>query len=443
MTVGRPSRTFTPRWPVSVQLASQLSAAKAADLRSALIPDLDAEDALAAAHDLAGEIARDQQLVDAVFQFEQGDADRALGAISSLIEAHPGWVEGHVVMAQLLSQTGSIAAFELFLTDTIRGAGDNIALVTSCLRLLSEAGRHAKVDSLIPVLRAQHGDHLFFSLIEAITASETDDLDRADRQFARAAAQGGLLSLPHVRHLIRKGDVTQAATLAEAFVAQHQRHQGAWGLLATAWRLTGDSRHDWLVHRPGLVRTIDLGLPADMLTALAARLRTLHVARYHPFDQSLRGGTQTAGRIFRRDDPELRELRNLMRRAVRAYIDALPPFDAGHPLLGRDRSRFQFTDSWSVRLVDGGHHVSHFHPQGTVSSAFYVTYPQDPRQTGHSGWLAIGEPPECLRTGLGPLQMIEPKVGQLVLFPSFLWHGTRPFPRGERMTVAFDAVMGG
>ncbi|MBO9581493.1 MAG: hypothetical protein J7498_11430 [Sphingobium sp.] len=434
---------FTPRWPVSVQLASQLSAAKAADLRSALVPDLKAEDALTAAHELAGEIARDQQLVDAVFQFEQGDADQALGAIGSLLEAQPDWVEGHVVMAQLLSQTGSIAAFELFLSDTIRSAGDDIALVTTCLRLLSEAGRHAKVDALIPVLRARHGDHLFFSLIEAITASETDDLGRADRQFARAAGQGGLLSLPHVRHLIRKGDVTQAATLAEAFVARHPRHQGAWGLLATAWRLTGDSRHDWLVHRPGLVRTVDLGMPAETLAALAVRLRALHATRCQPsFDQSLRGGTQTAGKLFRRDDPELRHLRDLMRRAVRAYIDALPPVDASHPLLGRDRSRFRFTESWSARLVDGGHHVSHVHPQSTISSAFYVTYPQDPRQTGHSGWLAIGEPPDDLRTGLGPLQMIEPKVGQLVLFPSFLWHGTRPFPRGERMTVAFDAVMG-
>lgn len=441
MTVGRPSKQFTPRWPVNVQLASQLSAAKAADLRSVLAPDLDAEEALRAAQDMAGEIARDQQLVDAVFQFEQGDADRALGAVGALLEAHPGWVEGHVVMAQLLSQTGSIVAFEQFLTDTIRTAGDDIALVTSCLRLLSEAGRHARVDALIPLLRAQHGDHLFFSLIEAITASETDDLARADTQFTRAASQGGLLSLPHVRHLIRKGDATQAATLAEAFVNQHPRHQGAWGLLATAWRLTGDSRHDWLVHRPGLVRAIDLDIPRETMEGIAARLRALHVARYHPFDQSLRGGTQTAGKLFRRDDPEIRQLRDVMRRAVRAHIDALPPVDAAHPLLGRDRSRFRFTDSWSVRLVDGGYHVSHFHPQGTISSAFYVSYPQDPRQTGHSGWLAVGEPPECLRTGLGPLQMVEPKPGRLVLFPSFMWHGTRPFPRGERMTIAFDTVM--
>ena len=435
MAVGMPFRS-------TVQFASQLSAAKTAALRAAILDDVELGDGLAAAQALAGDIARDQQLVDAVRLFEQGNADQALGLVGALLESHPGWVEGHVVMAQLLSQTGSIPAFEQFLTGATRDAGDDMALVTCCLRLLSEAGRHAKVDSLIPALRARHGDHLFFTLVEAITASESDDMARADSLFARAAAQGGLLSLPHVRHLIRKGDATQAATLAEAFVREQPRHQGAWGLLATAWRLTGDSRHDWLVHRPGMVRTIDLDLSSGEIAALAARLRALHVARFHPFDQSLRGGTQTAGKLFGREDAEIRHVRERMRRAVRAHLDALPAPDAAHPLLGLDRSRFRFTDSWSVRLVDGGYHVSHFHPQGAISSAFYVTYPQDPRQVGHGGWLTIGEPPECLRTGLGPLQMIEPKAGRLALFPSFLWHGTRPFPRGERMTIAFDAVLG-
>lgn len=389
-----------------------------------------------------GEMARHQQLVDAVRLFESGEADRAIGLIGALLEAHPGWVDGHVVLAQLLSQTGSVVAFEQFLSDTVRLAGDDLALAISCLRQLSEAGRHHAVMALIPEMRRRAGDHLFFSLMEAISASETGDLARADALFAQAESEGGLLSLPHVRHLIRKGDSSRAATLAEAFVHAHPRHQGGWGLLATAWRLTGDSRHSWLVERPGMVRAVDLDIPAEAMTALAARLRALHVARFHPFDQSLRGGTQTAGRLFAHEDAEIRMVRAAFRAAVRDHLDALPPIDPGHPLLGQDRARFHFSDSWSVRLVDGGYHVSHFHPQGTLSSAFYVTYPQDARQTGHAGWLTIGEPPECLGTGLPPLEMVEPRVGRLVLFPSFLWHGTRPFPKGERMTIAFDTVLG-
>ena len=37
-----------------------------------------------------------------------------------------------------------------------------------------------------------------------------------------------------------------------------------------------------------------------------------------------------------------------------------------------------------------------------------------------------------------PCRKIEPKPGHLVLFPSWMWHGTVPFTQGERLTVAFD-----
>jgi len=34
---------------------------------------------------------------------------------------------------------------------------------------------------------------------------------------------------------------------------------------------------------------------------------------------------------------------------------------------------------------------------------------------------------------------VRPEVGRLVLFPSYFWHGTRPFTgEGWRQVVAFD-----
>jgi len=36
--------------------------------------------------------------------------------------------------------------------------------------------------------------------------------------------------------------------------------------------------------------------------------------------------------------------------------------------------------------------------------------------------------------------VVEPKPCRLALFPSWMWHGTRPFGEGERMTVAFDVA---
>ena len=45
------------------------------------------------------------------------------------------------------------------------------------------------------------------------------------------------------------------------------------------------------------------------------------------------------------------------------------------------------------------------------------------------------------RPALGPDYFVEPEAGQLVLFPSWMWHGTRPFrSTGSRLTIAFDLV---
>jgi hypothetical protein len=56
------------------------------------------------------------------------------------------------------------------------------------------------------------------------------------------------------------------------------------------------------------------------------------------------------------------------------------------------------------------------------------------------GWLELGRPPPDLKMDLEPIETIEPEPGYLVLFPSYLYHGTRRFPAGERMSVAFDVI---
>jgi hypothetical protein len=57
-----------------------------------------------------------------------------------------------------------------------------------------------------------------------------------------------------------------------------------------------------------------------------------------------------------------------------------------------------------------------------------------------SGWIKFGEPRMPV-PGIGPDHLVQPKPGRLVLFPSYMWHGTTPIHSDEpRMTIAFDAV---
>jgi len=99
----------------------------------------------------------------------------------------------------------------------------------------------------------------------------------------------------------------------------------------------------------------------------------------------------------------------------------------------------RFSGSWSVRLRGGGKHSNHVHPQGWISSALYIALPaQTAGERSDAGWFTIGDPDERLGLTVGASQTIEPVPARLVLFPSYLWHGTVSFAEGERLTVAFD-----
>jgi hypothetical protein len=57
------------------------------------------------------------------------------------------------------------------------------------------------------------------------------------------------------------------------------------------------------------------------------------------------------------------------------------------------------------------------------------------------GNLTFGQPSMRTTPALAAEYSVRPKVGMLVLFPSYFWHGTVPFSSSQpRLTVAFDAV---
>jgi hypothetical protein len=173
---------------------------------------------------------------------------------------------------------------------------------------------------------------------------------------------------------------------------------------------------------------------------LAKSLRARHTTTHQPLHQSVRGGTQTEGNLFSLLDPEVRALRRAIAEVVEEHVARLPPPRPRHPLLLEKRGPIRFSGSWSVRLTGGGHHTNHTHPAGWLSSAFYVALPKPAEgDSADSGHLVLGEHKDS-GIDLPPLRVIEPRPGRLVLFPSTMWHGTRPFGTGERLTVAFDVA---
>jgi tetratricopeptide (TPR) repeat protein len=353
---------------------------------------------------------------------------------------HPESVGSHELLAELRAEAGEGDAFVASYLAALESQPDSKPLLTSYWNTLTRAGRLTEVLESMDANRALFEGDRDFAMLEVNTANHAGLIDRAgellDRLDERPDAQ-----LARGQHRLQTGRVEEAVRLLESVVAAEPGNLSAWALLEPAWRLTGDTRHDWLVGQRGLYGARQLELSEDQLTDIAAALRKLHRSRAQPIGQSVRGGTQTPGQLFERQEPEIRLLTNALAAAIRQFAGDLPPFDPHHPLLRHRSMGMAFGPSWSVRLAGGGYHAAHFHPGGILSSACYISLPPDMAEDGeHSGWLEIGRPPPELGIDLPPLASFEPKPGQLVLFPSFLFHGTRPFKEGERLTVAFDLV---
>ena len=377
----------------------------------------------------------------AAAQAKAGRIDQATATLRTGLDRTPGWAEGWAALASLTYRWNGRAAALATIDDALRAAPGDATVAATMLRSMAAIGANDAVLAALPAIRSRLGDTLPLALIEAQGASESGDGARADAAFARLAGiDDPVVLLARLRHALRAGRPEEALAVGEPMMAGPAA-RFATPYVGTAWRLLGDPQQDWLEGDPRLIGAYDLAIDPDDLGALAAELRTLHTAHHAPFEQSMRGGTQTDGLLLSRRSPAIRRLRAALERAIRTHVDGLPPVDAAHPTLSVPRGAFRFTGSWSVRLESGGHHVNHVHSEGWLSSACYIALPaamSDPAATDEAGWLLLGQPPTDLALDLPPVRAVRPVEGQVVLFPSTMWHGTRPAPAGERLTVAFD-----
>lgn len=364
----------------------------------------------------------------------------AIPLAESFVRDHPEQIAMHELLADLRLQAGAGDSFASSYQTALQNIPDHKRLLMSYWHVLSRSGRYLQTLESMDAKRPLFDGDRSFALLEVAVSGHCGQTERAALALAKLDHAPDA-QLARAQHRLQSGDVDEASSLLADVTDREPANLTAWALSELAWRLTGNPRHDWLVGSPPLYGTIDLALAAEELEQIAAKLRALHKSRAQPIGQSVRGGTQTNGNLFARNEVEIRRLIEAIQSAVRQFVGRLPAMDSTHPLLRyRDRP-LAFGPSWSVRLVDGGFHAAHFHPGGVLSSACYISLPGNlAERDEQEGWLELGRPPQELMLDLPALASFEPKPGALILFPSFLFHGTRPFKAGERLTVAFDVT---
>lgn len=360
--------------------------------------------------------------------------------LETYLGRHPQNVSAHELMADLRAQAGAGDRFIDGYRSALSEFPNNKPLLMSYWNILSRSGRNSQAIESMDANRSLFVNDRDFSMLEVAIANHAGLIDRAT-QLLETLDDRPDAQIARALNRLQRGRADEAATLLENVVEALPDSFEAWSLLEVAWRMTGNPRHEWLVGQPGLFGTSELTLSNSQLSEIASALRSMHQSSAQPIGQSVRGGTQTSGQLFIKSEPEITLLTNALAAAIRQFVGNLPPADARHPLLKHRNMGMAFGPSWSVRLPNGGYHAAHFHPGGILSSACYISIAeQTAGSEEEAGWLEIGRPPPELGLDLPPLVTFEPKPGRLVLFPSFLFHGTRPFAGGERLTVAFDLV---
>ncbi len=350
--------------------------------------------------------------------------------------AHMGWMRG----LSLEQACAPLAA-------ALRNRPADIDLASAYADFHSRAGRHEVAErALRSAIAAGAAPGRLLAGIAGLLDEQSKSqgaVDTAEQAFALDPTPETRSTLVHA--LLRSNDPDRAMPHISAGLAQAPHDQIWLTYLATAERLRKNPAFKRLYDMERFVRGVDLRPPArsgDVLAfnaLLAERLDRLHVLEQHPLGQTLRNGTQTPRDLTEVEDDVIQAFLASVRAAVSAFAISLP-HDPTHPFLNRNPKGVEFSGSWSVRLKPGGAHFNHVHPMGWISSAYYVRLPKrEPDDPPHAGWIKFGEPRLPI-PGCTPLKWVEPKVGRLVLFPSYMWHGTEPFFRDDRLTCAFDFV---
>ena len=378
-------------------------------------------------------------------RLEQGRTEEAL---EDLRRAHGGEPSDTTLkaLAAAVYMSGDEAGFRTLIDES---AG-NPLLVTTAAELKRQSGDPEGAASMLDVSRRQH--HLppeswIVSATALIDANRPEAAERAARACLDEAPGNRIILGSLISALLMQGKADEALSMARNMRVEEPDGQHWIAYEATALRLLGSDEYDSLVDLDRFVRPYSLPVPdgfdsiEDFNAAFLEALDRWHTYKLRPLDQSLRDGTQTPRDLTSIDDPVIQAFVQALDEPIRQYMSDVGT-GAEHPLTARNSGDYRITGCWSVRLKGGGWHVNHVHPEGWISSAYYVTVPEETRGgEGKGGWIKFGEPPFETVPPSPPQKWVQPEAGLLVLFPSFLWHGTVPISASAlRVTAPFDAV---
>ena len=154
--------------------------------------------------------------------------------------------------------------------------------------------------------------------------------------------------------------------------------------------------------------------------------------------RSNKGGWHSNEEMLKWPELEFADLENLFRSVVYKMI-------ASTSLTKKFKSKIEIT-AWANVNRKGSFNSNHIHPTNHWSGVFYIQaedFSKDPVK--RAGFLEFQDPRGAITMLINPSSQpdkvgFQPKVGNIMIFPSWLYHGVNPFNIDSvRISIAFNA----
>ena len=333
-----------------------------------------------------------------------------------------------------------------------RNPGHHRAAYTKALCWL-KMGETSKAIPLLEQVLQQQPEKREYRLRLATAYS---DLGHHQEGIACLLAQGSPLSARQQRQLgiimARSGDYARAeAMLAKAHV-QNDCDQRTIAYLALSRLAQGHERElrefvdtDYLLKKFQIDPRPEFNSVDEFNRRLAQDIKQHSRLRLNPLGLAARNGHLTDDLMADRT-PAILKFHAWLKTAIEDYLQQMPD-NPDHPLFRHKKAVREdgyVLNLWATWVKGDGFIDKHIHEESWISGAYYVTVPKVVRETSGSnhtkGHFAFGCVPADLRLDR-PVETktICPREGELLIFPSYLYHQTIPHQSDEdRISIAFD-----
>lgn len=353
-------------------------------------------------------------------QLALGDVDAAIESCNRSIRLKPDYANAYNNLGYALNDKGDLrGAIDSFKT-ALRLQPDSAQIYNNLGSAHREIG---EIDAALKCFDALN-EPRFSKLFEANPTQNDFWLNTRSQSLECLYILGRYAELEQrLKVLAKSGDINRRVAAVSAFVCQ---------------QLKIDNPHTFCKQPLDFVHVGNLDnhvadVPGFVESLISEGRKENQV--WEPKHGVTKSGFQTANTIFDAGE-NCAALEKILRKEIASYYAKFKDKDCAFMKLWPENYNLK---GWFTRLIKHGHQRSHIHPAGWLSGVVYLKTIDSP--VGDEGAIEMGlhgNDLPILDSGFDR-RTHSPQRGEIVLFPSSLFHRTIPYNTDEeRCVIAFD-----